>query len=65
MEDHWSEQPVLDAIAEHRFALVALMHPLDGPIDNTRWSPALQSALLAAYVPAGTQAGFWLYRPGE
>ena len=34
-DDHWSEQPVLEAIAEHRFALVALMHPLDGPIDNT------------------------------
>jgi hypothetical protein len=62
-DDHWSEQPVLDAIAAHRFALVALMHPLDGPIDNTRWSPALQAALLAAYAPAGTQAGFWLYRP--
>ena len=41
------------------------MHPLDGPIEDTRWTPALQAALAAAYVPAGTQAGFWLYRPGE
>jgi hypothetical protein len=64
-DDHWSEQPVLDAIAARRFALVALMHPLDGPIDNTRWSPALQAALQEAYVPVGTQAGFWLYRPRE
>jgi hypothetical protein len=62
---HWSEQPVLDAIAAQRFSLVALMHPLDGPIGDTRWSPALQAALLAAYDPAGTQAGFWLYRPRE
>jgi hypothetical protein len=30
-----------------------------------RWSPALQSALQEAYVPVGTQAGFWLYRPRE
>jgi hypothetical protein len=62
---HWSEQPVLDAIAARRFSLVALMHPLDGPIGDTRWSPALQAALLAAYVPAGAQAGFWLYRPRD
>ncbi len=62
---NWSEQPVLNAIAERRFALVVLMHPLDGPISNTRWSPALQSALQEAYVPVGTQAGFWLYRPRE
>jgi hypothetical protein len=60
---HWSEQPVLDAIAAHRFALVVLLHPLEGPIDNTRWSPALQAALLDAYEPAGDEAGFWLYRP--
>jgi hypothetical protein len=62
-DTHWSEQPLLDAIAAQRFSLVALMHPLDGPIDNTRWSPAIQAALLDGYVSDGTQAGFWLYRP--
>jgi hypothetical protein len=62
-EGHWSERPILDAVAERRFSLVALMHPLDGPIDGTRWTPALRSAIGAAYVPAGAQAGFWLYRP--
>lgn len=62
-EGYWSEQPILDAVAARRFSLVALMHPLDGPIDGTRWSPNLQSALSRAYVPAGTRGGFWLYRP--
>jgi hypothetical protein len=65
VQDGWSEQPVLDAIAARRFSLVALMHPLDGSISNTRWSPLLQSALQDAYVPAGAQAGFWLYVPRE
>jgi hypothetical protein len=62
-EGYWSEQPILDAVAARRFSLVALMHPLDGPIDGTRWTPALRAAIGAAYVPAGAQAGFWLYRP--
>jgi hypothetical protein len=62
-EGYWSEQPILEAIAARRFSLVALMHPLDGPIDDTRWSPAIQSALQANYAPAGAQSGFWLYRP--
>jgi hypothetical protein len=62
-EGHWSEQPILDAVAERRFSLVALMHPLDGPISGTRWTPALHAALREAYVPAGEQSGFWLYRP--
>jgi hypothetical protein len=62
-EGHWSEQPILDAVAARRFALVALMHPLDGPIDGPRWTPALRVALQTAYVPAGDMAGFWLYRP--
>jgi hypothetical protein len=62
-EADWSEQPILDAIAARRFSLVALMHPLDGSLDDTRWSPALQSELLEAYEPAGAQAGFWLYVP--
>jgi hypothetical protein len=62
-EGQWSEQPMLDAIASRRFALVALMHPLDGPVGGTRWTPALQAALRAAYVPTGARSGFWLYRP--
>jgi hypothetical protein len=62
-EGHWDETPILDAVAGHQFALVALMHPLDGPLEGTRWSVALQAALQAAYAPAGSQAGFWLYRP--
>jgi len=63
-EGHWSERPILDAIAARRFSVVALMHPLDGPIEGTRWSPALQAALEDAYVPVGSEAGFWIYRPG-
>jgi hypothetical protein len=63
-EGQWSEQPILDAIAAHRFSLVVLMHPLDAPVEGTRWTPAQQAALRADYVPAGEQAGFWLYRPG-
>jgi hypothetical protein len=65
VEDGWSEQPILEAIAQRRFSLVVLMHPLDASVDDTRWSPALQSALQAAYKPAGDQAGFWLYVPRE
>jgi len=64
-EGHWTEQPILEAISDRRFSLVALMHPLEGPVDGTRWSSALRDALLAAYEPAGTSAGFWLYRPRE
>jgi hypothetical protein len=41
------------------------MHPLTGPVDGTRWTPGLRSALAAAYVPAGASDGFWLYRPGQ
>jgi hypothetical protein len=62
-EGRWSQQPILDAIAARRFALVALMHPLDGPADGTRWTPAIRAALAAAYVAAGSDNGFWLYRP--
>jgi hypothetical protein len=62
-EGYWNEQPILDAVAARRFSLVALMHPLDGPTDGTRWSPRLQGAIEAAYAPDGDQAGFWLYRP--
>jgi hypothetical protein len=64
-EGQWSEQPILDAIATRRFSLVALMHPLDGPVEGTRWTPALRAALRAAYVLTGERAGFWLYRPGS
>jgi hypothetical protein len=63
VEGRWSEQPILEAIAARRFALVALMHPLDGSIEGTRITPAVRDALLAAYAPTGSQAGFWLYRP--
>jgi hypothetical protein len=62
-EGRWQEQPILDAVASRRFSLVALMHPLDGPAAGTRWTPTLQAAIAAAYAPAGSQAGFWLYRP--
>ena len=62
-EGYWSEQPILDAVAARRFSLVALMHPLDGPLGGTRWTPAMRAALRDAYVPAGEQSGFWLYLP--
>jgi hypothetical protein len=62
-EGYWSEQPILHAVARRQFALVALMHPLDGPVEGTRWSMTLRNALMDAYTPAGAQAGFWLYRP--
>jgi hypothetical protein len=62
-EGYWSEQPILDAVTAQRFSLVVLMHPLDGPVDGTRWTPALRAALRAAYAAAGQQQGFWLYRP--
>ena len=62
-EGHWSEQPILDAVARRHFSIVALMHPLDGPVNGTRWTPALREALRTAYLPAGHEAGFWLYRP--
>jgi hypothetical protein len=63
VEGHWSQQPILDAIGAREFALVALMHPLDGPTEGTRLTPAVRRALLDAYAPAGSEAGFWLYRP--
>lgn len=65
VEGHWSERPILDAIAARRFALVALMHPLDGPADGTRLTPAVHAALAKAYAPAGSDSGFWLYRPRQ
>jgi hypothetical protein len=61
-EGRWSEQPILDAIRARRFALVALMHPLEGPV-GPRWTPAIREALLANYAADGQQSGFWLYRP--
>jgi hypothetical protein len=39
------------------------MHDINGPIDGTRWTHALQAALRTAYRPAGEDSGFWLYRP--
>jgi hypothetical protein len=63
-EGRWSDGPIVEAVANRQFALVVLMHPLDGPLQGTRWTPAIRDALRAAYVPAGQQAGFWVYRPG-
>jgi hypothetical protein len=63
-EGLWSEEPILDAIAARQFGLVVLMHPLEGSLEGTRWTPAIRKALREAYVPAGQQAGFYLYRPG-
>jgi len=63
VEGLWSETPILDAIAQRRFSLVALMHPLDGPVETTRWSPAIQSAVQSNYDFVGAEYGFWLYRP--
>jgi hypothetical protein len=63
VEGVWSEAPILDAIAERHFSLVALMHPLDTAVDGTRWSAGIQAGLQANYVPAGVEYGFWLYRP--
>jgi hypothetical protein len=63
VEGYWSDRPILDAVAARRFSLVAVMHPLDGPSQGTRWTAPLREALTAAYAPAGTRAGFWLYRP--
>jgi len=60
----WSDQPIVEAIAARQFDLVVLMHPLDGPVTGTRWTPAIREALRAAYIPDGQQAGLWLYRPG-
>ena len=63
VEGSWSDRPILAAVAARRFSLVALMHPLDGPAQGTRWTATLRDALTAAYTPVGSRAGFWLYRP--
>ena len=65
VEGRWSQTPILEAIAAKRFGLVALMHPLDGPAEGTRWTAAIRDALRKTYVPAGQQSGFWLYRPAR
>jgi hypothetical protein len=62
-EKRWTEEPIVEAINARRFAVVALMHPLDGPTQDTRWTPGIVAALQQAYEPAGAQDGFWLYRP--
>jgi hypothetical protein len=62
----WDEQPILDAIRDHRFALVVLTQPLEGPpkrLFEARWTPAVDEALRAAYQPAGEQGGYFFYRP--
>jgi hypothetical protein len=63
VEGRWSERPILDAIEARRFSLVALMHPLHGPAEGTRWTASIRDALLSAYLTTGQQSGFWLYRP--
>jgi hypothetical protein len=64
----WDEQPILQAIASHRFDLVVLSQPLDAPeppLIAARWSPSVRDALLANYVPAGQDDGYWMYRPAS
>jgi hypothetical protein len=63
VEGYWSDRPILDAVVARRFSLVAVMHPLDGPAQGTRWTTTLRDALTAAYRPVGNRSGFWLYRP--
>jgi hypothetical protein len=65
VEGYWSQRPILEAIGQRRFSLVALMHPVEGPAQGTRWTDTIRDALLANYVAAGQQAGFWLYRPAR
>lgn len=62
-EGVWSDEPIQDAIAARRFGLVVLMHPLETSLDQTRWTAAVQRALLENYAAAGTESAFWLYRP--
>jgi hypothetical protein len=62
VEGRWSDEPIIRSIIARRFALVALMHPLDAPVESTRWTVGIQDALRAAYTPVGQEAGFWLYR---
>ena len=62
----WNEQPILDAIAGHRFGLVILSQAVDTPqpaLIAARWTAAVRDALLAHYEPAGQDGGYWLYRP--
>lgn len=59
----WSDGPIVRAIEQRHFALVALMHPLDASLSQTRWTPAIRRALRENYVESGRDAGFWLYRP--
>ena len=42
---------IVAAVEARRFSLVALMHPLDTPVNGTRWTPAVRAALQAAYAP--------------
>src|SRR5207248_3242247 len=45
VEGYWSDRPILDAVAARRFSLVAVMHPLEGPAQGTRWTATLRDAL--------------------
>ena len=59
----WDERPILEAIAERRFGLVALRAPLDAPLLETEFTAGVRDALRASYVPDGQVADHWLYRP--
>jgi hypothetical protein len=62
-QGHWDEQPILDAIAAQRFALVILSIPLEAPPEQARWSPTLVAALRSSYTRVGYLGDYWLYRP--
>jgi hypothetical protein len=61
----WDERPILEAIAERRFALAVFTRPLEARGDEVRWSAAVLAELRAAYAPAGQMNGYWLYRPNS
>jgi hypothetical protein len=61
----WDERPILDAIAARQFGLVVLEESLDEPprpLIAARYTARVRTALQAAYIPAGQQAGYWFYR---
>ncbi len=62
----WSDQPLIDAIQNKRFALVAWYEPNapdEAPYIVYRWSPAVRQAVYDNYVEAGYVGGTVLYEP--
>jgi hypothetical protein len=62
----WDQTPILDAIGARRFGLVVLTESLDEPprsLIAARLTEGVRAALRAAYIPAGQQDNYWLYRP--